>query len=76
MIIGNPAKIRVSVIPLGIPGIRVVKPEEPKIGKETGDTIEKAIMASIPFRRPASHRDREKRVGSPPAMDFTFEALS
>jgi hypothetical protein len=58
IIIGIPAKIRVSVVPLGIPGIRVVKTEEPKMGKETGDTIEKPIMASIPFRRPASHRHR------------------
>ena len=28
------------------------------MGKETGDPIEKAIMASIPFRRPPLHRDR------------------
>jgi hypothetical protein len=41
MIIGNPAKIRVSVIPLGIPGIRVVKPEEPKIGKKRETRLKK-----------------------------------
>jgi hypothetical protein len=47
IIIGIPAKIRVSVVPLGIPGIRVVKTEEPKMGKETGNTIEKAISAKL-----------------------------
>jgi hypothetical protein len=57
-IIGIPAIIPVSVVPLGIPGIRVVKPEEPQMREETGDSIEKAIMVSLPFRRSASHRDR------------------
>ena len=47
IIIGIAAKIRVSVVPLGIPGIRVVKTEEPKMGKETGNTIEKAISAKL-----------------------------